>query len=501
MTVEELTSKERMIAARLLEEYPKPLPSNIAKLVRFAPDCFADKLCGIVVQALREVHLDGKPVLQKTVLAWLKKSNTRSTVSAITLKELVAFDAVSIDLAELEAVDVWQAYEDRRVQSVLSDAVEACVANPTKAALIGQNVTRTLSDLSRNNGDTAHKLTIRKPDEILELTFDDSDQILGDRLLATGQYLVIAGAGETGKSRMLLQLAVCIITARPFLRFETRGENRRLLILQAENSNRRLQHDLSHLRDWINDEAAWKKVNEQLIIHTIETDEDGFLNLDASETVRRIDELIEQTKPDIIGFDSLYNFGDGDLNSDVDMRRTLTALSRITRRNNPERACVVLHHAQTGKAGAARAIGYDRSSFGRNSKVLHAWTRGQINVAPGSKEDNEVLIIACGKSSNGKPFEPFAIRLNQQTMIYEIEDDFDLKAWESVVRGKKTSEPLVSVEMVADLYKGEMTNTELIKAIMDETGCSKSLAYRKVKEAQEKKRIHKTPTNGKFIQR
>src|SRR5207245_2742064 len=41
----------------------------------------------------------------------------------------------------------------------------------------------------------AKSLTIRAPDEILAMDFDDSDIILGDRLLALGQSLVMAGAG------------------------------------------------------------------------------------------------------------------------------------------------------------------------------------------------------------------------------------------------------------------------------------------------------------------
>jgi len=35
--------------------------------------------------------------------------------------------------------------------------------------------------------------------------------------------------------------------------------------------------------------------------------------------------------------------------------------------------------------------------YGRNSKVLHAWTRGQINLAPMSEDNNDVLALSCGK--------------------------------------------------------------------------------------------------------
>jgi len=276
-----------------------------------------------------------------------------------------------------------------------------------------------------------------------------------NRLLAKGQVLTICGQGETGKSRMLLQLAVACITGQKFVGFETRGESLRWLILQAENSNTRLQFDLSHLQCRVGDQP-WKRVNDQLAIHTLETDADGFLNLDSPEIRRRIADAIQRGEPDIIGFDSLYNFAIGDLNKDEDMRGTLMEISRLIRQGNPERAGVVLHHATTGKAGAAKATGFDRASFGRNSKVLHAWTRGQINLAPGSPDNNDVLVVSCGKASNGRMFEPFALRLNSESMVYEVEPDFDLRAWVSEITGRN-AEMIVTVERVAELCRGKMT--------------------------------------------
>src|SRR5688572_25844647 len=67
----------------------------------------------------------------------------------------------------------------------------------------------------------SNKLSLRRPDEILSMAFDESDRILGDRLLAKGQSLTILGAGGIGKSRLLLQLAVAQISERRFLELET----------------------------------------------------------------------------------------------------------------------------------------------------------------------------------------------------------------------------------------------------------------------------------------
>lgn len=484
---------ERRIVGTMLAAYTEPLPANTKKLILHAPRSFLDPALGAVAEAIRETALASEPVAELTVRRRLETRGTLAAAGGAVALSKLADHAVSIDLAEFEASDCWQRFQATRTQAVFCEAAETLREHPNRAGIVAEVVTRTLADLNRDS--ETRTLTIRRPSEILGFKFDESDNLLGDRLLSAGGYLTICGAGETGKSRMLLQLAVATIAGLPFLGFETRGTGKRWLILQAENSNRRLQHDLENLRRWCG-EKAWQAVENGLVIHTLETDEDSFLSLEEPETIRLLESVIEETRPDIIGFDSLYNFSSGDLNSDVDMRRTLTALSRVTRKGNPNRAAVVLHHAQTGKAGAARATGYDRSSFGRNSKVLHAWTRGQINLAPAGSENNEVLVAACGKSSNGKPFEPFAVRLNQDPLAFVLESNFDLQGWEADVNGRKATGPLVSFETIAEVCRGEMTKPALVKAIQEETGCGKSLAYKRLEAALNAKKIRRA-MNGK----
>lgn len=279
------------------------------------------------------------------------------------------------------------------------------------------------------------KLTLRKPDEILAMQFDDSDIILGDRLFAKGQSLVIAGQGGLGKSRLLLQFAACVISGRKFLAFDTAGSGLRWLILQVQNSNRRLKDDLARIKAWLG-AADWRRFNEQVIIHTLENDQDGFVSLDSLDNQAAIQAVIQETEPDIICADPLDEFGVGDLNKDADMKATLTALSRLCRRGNPQRGIVVLHHAVTGRGGAAKATGYDRASFARNSKTLLAWTRGQFNLASVDEDNYDRLIVACGKCSNGREFQPLAIRLNPDTMLYECDSSVNVKAWATDMNGR-----------------------------------------------------------------
>ena len=335
--------------------------------------------------------------------------------------------------------------------------------------------------------DARPALTLRSPDEILALQFTEDDIILGDRLLAHGQPLVICAAGGTGKSRLLLQLAGAVVSGREFIGMTTGSPQSRWLILQTENSNRRLQADLGRLRAWLGDD--WPRFNEQVMLHTVEHDADGFVSLESLENVAAIEEAILRSKPDVIAVDPLNEFAAGDLNKDSDMRQTLQTLSRVCRRGNPSRAIVTLHHALTGKAGAGRATGYDRSSFARNSKALHAWTRGQINIAPATADNYDQLIVACGKCSNGREFAPFGITLDPQAMIYAVDPSIDVPTWEDEMAGKTSKEPLMSPDRVQELCVGAMSKPELAKAIGTDCGCTRESAYRYMKKAEHARKI------------
>jgi hypothetical protein len=279
-------------------------------------------------------------------------------------------------------------------------------------------------------------LTIRTIDEILAMQFDPADLILPNGYLTLGESAAMCGMGGVGKSRLVMQLALCCRTSREFLGWETHGLELRWLFLQTENSCRRLQADLERMLSAFT-RAERGNINAGVFLHTLEGDEDGFLALDM-ENRKRIADAIEKTDADIVVFDPLRDFGIDDLNADAHMTETLREISRLTRCGNARRVPLVIHHALTGKAGIQKVMGFDRSSFGRNSKVLFMWTRAQINVAPVRPDDNSTLIIASGKCSNFTEFEPFAVRLDFDTMLYSRDDDFDAEEWRDSLDNAKS---------------------------------------------------------------
>jgi hypothetical protein len=329
------------------------------------------------------------------------------------------------------------------------------------------------------------RLTVLTVDEILALPKDEHVCLLGDRLLAKGQSLVIAGQPGLGKSKLALQFTFACITGRDWCGLVTHGRRLRWLVLQTENSTARLQEDLAALTTW-----AGPEFDQSLLhIQIIRNDEDGFLCLDDKATVARISATIQLVQPDIIIADPLRDFGIGDLNSDADMIATLRELSRLARLGNPDRALVLLHHALTGRAGVAKAFGLERAGFARNSKVLLGWTRAQINVIPGQEDSNEVLVLTCGKNSNGKEFSPVAIQRNSDG-IYEVVDDFDIDSWRQEILSGKVRR-VFSPNIVTKIHwpQRELEKKQLAKLIVEETGCGKSRAYSLIDDAAKGKII------------
>ena len=186
-----------------------------------------------------------------------------------------------------------------------------------------------------------------------------------------------------------------------------------------------------------------------------------FLALD-SQNRQRVSDAIVVTDADIVVFDPLRDFGIDDLNADAHMTETLREISRVTRRGNARRVPLVIHHALTGKAGIQKVMGFDRSSFGRNSKVLFMWTRAQINVAPVRPDDNSTLIIASGKCSNFTEFEPFAVRLDFDTMLYSRDDDFNVDDWRDSLDNAKSVAQL-TLDTISLLPECEQTKNAVIK--------------------------------------
>ena len=235
-------------------------------------------------------------------------------------------------------------------------------------------------------------------------------------------------------------------------------------------------------------------VDESITMHTLENHDDGFLSLGDQNVVAALQSTMTSFAPDIVTLRPARDFAIGDLSSDVDMTATLSAILRIVRAGNPKRIPLILHHALTGKVGYAKAVGFERGGFGRNSKVLQGYMRSMINIAPEKSDSNETLIVASGKSNNSAEFQPFGVRLHPQTMTYRRDDSIDIEAWkERVGADFGSSGPRATIAHVVKIVGraglSGIPKKKLITALKNETGVSPATAYRLVDKAETQKAV------------
>ena len=211
------------------------------------------------------------------------------------------------------------------------------------------------------NGAKMEPLSFRRLHDILTLEFDDADFVLRNGYLTKGEASAICGAGGIGKSRLVIQLIRDMLTGRRFLdRWMTNGKDINALVLQSENSNRRMKSELSAQTSMLT-ESDKNCIHNQCVFHTLDKSDDSFLTLAQAENQQRIEDAIASYTPDLIVWDVLRDFAVDDPNSDKFMQQTLSLIGRLTRKHNPACIPLILHHGRTGKAGAASATGFDRA--------------------------------------------------------------------------------------------------------------------------------------------
>ena len=331
--------------------------------------------------------------------------------------------------------------------------------------------------------------------QLFALDLPEDDNLLGDRILAQGERLSLLGIGGIGKSRLLLQLAICSIMGWDWIGIKTYAKGKKWMLLGPENSARRLTHDLASMLRGHKVETI-DYISDRLIIQPNLMDIDLETCLDDPETVKSLAEEAAFHKPDIISFDPLneYFVGD-DSNKAIPMRETLTQMRRIARASGPKIATIISHHARGGKTGAAGAMGFEKSEFGFGSKALYHACRAQINIALGGEEDNPPLVVACGKANNGRSFEARAIRLDPSRMWYEVEEDFDWAGWEALTAGKKAKTAGRPRQMFDDssvlvrLQDGEKLLKDVVFDITGTLGISDFTARKYIKEMEKDGKI------------
>ncbi|MCX7044344.1 MAG: AAA family ATPase [Candidatus Sumerlaeota bacterium] len=388
---------------------------------------------------------------------------------------------------------VKDAAQRRMIIRAMIEEAQRAVTIDESASDLASRVQERLAGIDSGDG-ADDDLSIFNIDELFALDLPEDDNIVADRAIALEEIALVVGQPGIGKSRAILQLAIDMALGRPWLGvLPIHRRDIQFLVLQTENSARRLRRDLRAQLQGASPEARqWFKEHFHFLVVLKPDDRD--LCLDNPKTVARIRRAFLRFKPDLVIIDPYVDFFAGDCENDATQTRaTLRILQKVCKSYSERTGIIIIHHSRTGKAAAAGAFGLDAAAYGRGSKALVGVARSQINISPGSTTDSSIVVISQAKSNNGRPFQPFAVRLNEQTMLYEAYPDFNMEAWQHEISGAaKIQGPLVTSESVVEALRnlgGTAKKSDLVKSIMEMTGAKKTAAYDAISRAVQKKAI------------
>ncbi|MCX8155968.1 MAG: AAA family ATPase [Verrucomicrobiae bacterium] len=456
------------------------------KIFAVSPDCFFDLRNQEIFLVARDLHQQGITPDIEVLTEALSKANKSHLVQYAGYLSDKGWSDVNLDyyLGRLR-----EAYLKRQLLKCSSEVIQG-LSQP--GANSKELIALTKDKLGRLEMTLAETGDLLSPETIISTLPDPQVCLLGDFLLTRGGQMVIAGPAGVGKSRLALQLAVCLATGRPFLNIQTHNGPLRILVVQAENGHHRLHRDLTALRRWVEPED-WQKVDANVRFLPQQIVQD--MQPGKTESLVSLARYCDRALADLVIIDPLNYFILGDPNSDQDMFNTLQWLRSTIRSGNPARAIVLIHHSLTGRAAAIKATGYERGSFARNSKVLLGWTRGQINIVAYEENTNDAVVVSCGKCSDGREFPTFVARLDPETMIYTVDPNADLGGWRERITKPVKYQQGFSVEVVRQLCEPSMPKAALVRKLMTEKGIGKSKAYDLINKATGTTIAHDTRTN------
>lgn len=242
--------------------------------------------------------------------------------------------------------------------------------------------------------------------------------------LPEGEATLFAGHGGSGKSLIVLTVAVCIAIGRTV--YGLHCERRRVLFLSYEDSadvlHWRLARVCAMLGVDLGSLAGWLFVfdgsadGQPLYIET----RDGLTPTAAFNWLR---DQVAATRAQVLALDGTSDAFAGNENRRSDVRAFVQSLRRLMPQDG---AVLLLHHVDAATAHSASSKAYSGSTAWHNS------CRARWYLRPTHEADNadpSRVILEVRKSNHGKAGDPLALRFSESAHCF-------------VTDGEITSSPL-----------------------------------------------------------
>jgi hypothetical protein len=250
--------------------------------------------------------------------------------------------------------------------------------------------------------------------ELLSMPEDTTPPVL-EGLLYPRESLLITGPSAIGKSTMVLQLCIAFASGRLFLGRYATIVPRRVLLIQAENTQRTIRDRLRRMTlDFTGErQRAFENIftpRQGIEPQLIGSITDGRGN--PTPFVDTLRSLIDQVHADIVLFDPLICYHGADENDNTGVRKALDILSRLSNQYNLN--VVLTHHHNKQYRGNSDQDGFSRS---RGASVITDWASTILTLQKKSprsgRQNGHYLSAVWTKVRSFRPPDPLYLELLQ----------------------------------------------------------------------------------------
>jgi len=264
----------------------------------------------------------------------------------------------------------------------------------------------------------------------------DTNSLIEEGILKNNALMIVGGPPKSYKSFVSNTIAVDLIVGRNLFTAIRSDHGRhclafnipkpqRVLIFEQEIGEDDLEDRLKPLYESLLPDKQ-KFMRDNLFTHSL----DHSMQLDNSDGLKLIDEVIGDIKPTVTIFDPLIEFHTSDENSPTAMAKVMRCLDWLRERH--KFATIMDHHA--GKETQIRKTGGDAL---RGASSIYGKLDTYLALKPVNR--NASLIEAEFTVRRGKPICPFYLQLNPLTMRADFKD------WKSRSSQERTKNAEVAI--------------------------------------------------------
>ena len=211
------------------------------------------------------------------------------------------------------------------------------------------------------------------------LAMDVTYDWLVEGLLEVQDRLILTGGEGAGKSYLTRQLAISIAAGVHPFRVTERIEPRRVLVIDAENTERQWARNTRYVTALTGQHGRGEPGDNVLVSAGTR------LNFKLQADVDTVHKLMDRFKPSVLYIGPLYKLLDGAVNNDDDAAPLIMALDSFR-----ERGVALLMEAH---AGHAKALGGERDLRPRGSSQLLGWPEFGLGLRSMEEDDSMAALV------------------------------------------------------------------------------------------------------------